>query len=68
MRASRGWARRGGSGNRKEWGEVWGWISFVAIVSVNMGKEVAKLSSNLRKKRISLSGRIRRSLILAMFF
>lgn len=49
MRVSRGWARRGGDGNRKEWGEVGGgggW-SFVAIVSVNMGKGVAKLGSIL---------------------
>lgn len=48
MRVSRGWARRSGGGNRKEWGG--GGISFVAIVSVNMGKGVAKLGSNLRKK------------------
>lgn len=27
-----------------------GGVSFVAIVSVNMGKGVAKLGSNLRKK------------------
>ena len=51
MRASRGWARRGG-GNGKEWGEGGGGVSFVAIVSVNMGKGVAKLGSNPRKKII----------------
>ena len=50
VRASRGWARRGG-GNGKEWGEGGG-VSFVAIVSVNMGKGVAKLGSNPRKKII----------------
>lgn len=48
VRASRGWARRGG-GNGNEWGEVVvrGGISFVAIVSANTGKGVAKLGSNL---------------------
>lgn len=54
---NRGWARRGSGGNGKEWGEVvamvggvGGEISFVAIVSENMGKGDAKLGSNLRKQ------------------